>query len=181
MRKLVKGVLLGAAVGATVKAVQEVRGDGSIDQVGPSVAKAAGQAAVAGAAVGFVLDRRDRRKLSRLRRARSKVDLSGMVASAGALAEVARPALQSAAELAKEKSAKAADAAKPHVLAAADLAREKGSEAAKAAKPRVEQAAKVARPHVEHAADLAKARAQKAGDAAKAKLGEYDLPVLVAV
>jgi hypothetical protein len=159
MRKLMKGVLLGAAVGATVKAVQEVRGDGSIEQVGPSVAKAAGQAAVAGAAVGLVLDRRDRRKMSRMRRARSKVDLSGMVASAGALAEVARPALQSAAELAKEK----------------------GAEAAKAAKPRVEHAAKVARPHVEHAADLAKARAQKAGEAAKAKLNEYDLPVLVAV
>ena len=181
MRKLVKGVLLGAAVGATVKAVQEVRGDGSIEQVGPSVAKAAGQAAAAGAVVGFVLDRRDRRRMTRIQRAKSKVDLSGVVAGAGALAEVALPALQSAAELAKEKGTKAAEAAKPHVLAAADLAQKKGSEAAKAAKPKVEQATKAARPHVEHAADLAKARAQKAGEAAKAKLSEYDLPVLVAV
>jgi hypothetical protein len=181
MRKLVKGVLLGAAVGATVKVVQEVRGDGSIEQVGPSVAKAAGQAAVAGAAVGFVLDRRDRRRLSRLRRARAKVDLSGVVAGAGALAEVALPALQSAAERARDTGLKAAEAAKPKLELAADLAREKGTEAAKAARPHVEHAAKAARPHVEHAADLAKARAQKAGEAAKAKLNEYDLPVLVAV
>ena len=181
MRKLVKGVLLGAAVGATVKAVQEVRGDGSIEQVGPTVAKAAGQAAVAGAAVGFVLDRRDRRKRSRLQRARGKMDLSGMVAGAGALAEVARPAFQSAAERARDTGMKAAEAAKPQLERAADLAKEKGSEAAKAARPHVQHAAKVARPHVEHAADLAKTRAQKAGDAAKAKLSEYDLPVLIAV
>src|SRR4051794_33361144 len=107
MRKLVKGVLLGAAVGGAVKAVQEVRGDGSIEEVGPTVAKAAGQAAVAGAAVGFVLDRRDRRKRSRLQRAKSKANLSGMVAGAGALAELAGPALHTAAELAREKGMKA--------------------------------------------------------------------------
>ncbi|MCU1484882.1 MAG: hypothetical protein JWN67_1628 [Actinomycetia bacterium] len=181
MRKLVKGVLLGAAVGATVKAVQEVRGDGSIEQVGPSVAKAAGQAAVAGAAVGLLLDRRDRRKLSRLKRARNKANLSGVVAGAGALADLALPALHTASEFAQKKGSEAAkvakprfeaaaDAARPHVLAAAEVAREKGSDAAKAAKP-----------HVEHAADFAKARAHKAGEAAKAKLSEYDLPVVIAV
>jgi hypothetical protein len=181
MRKLWKGVLLGAAVGGAVKLVQEVRGDGSIEQVGPAVAKAAGQAAVAGAAVGFVLDRRDHRKLTRLRRARSKANLSGVIAGAGALADAALPAFQTAAETAKEAGLKAAEAAKPrieeaieaarpHVLAAAEAAREKGSEVAK-----------VAKPHVEYAADRAKAGAHRAGEAAKAKLSEYDLPVIIAV
>jgi hypothetical protein len=170
MRKLWKGVLLGATVGGAVKVVQEVRGDGTIDAVGPSVAKAAGQAAVAGAAVGFVLDRRDRRRRSRLQRVKGKANLAGVVAGAGALADVARPALHTAAELAREKALSAAEVAKPHLEAAADAAQRRGSEAAKAA-----------RPHVEHATDLARARAQKAGEAAKAKLSEYDLPVIVAV
>jgi high-affinity Fe2+/Pb2+ permease len=145
------------------------------------VAKAAGQAAVAGAAVGFVLDRRDRRKRSRLLRAQGKANLSGVVAGAGALADMALPALHTASEFAQKKGSEAAkaakpkleaaaDAARPHVLAAADVAREKGSEAARAA-----------RPHVEHATDLAKARAQTAREAAKAKLSEYDLPVVIAV
>ena len=170
MRKLWKGILLGAAVGGTVKAVQEVRGDGTIDEVGPAVAKAAGQAAAAGAVVGFVLDRRDRRKMTRLQRAKAKAGLGGVVAGAGALAEVALPAIQAAAGAAKEKSVRAAEAAKPHAQHAAEVAMKKGLEAAEAAKP-----------HAQHAADLAKVRAHKASEAAKAKLAEYDLPVVVAV
>jgi hypothetical protein len=169
MRKLWKGVLLGAAVGGAVKVVQEVRGEGTIKEVGPAVAKAAGQAALAGAVVGFALDRRDQSKLRRLERAR-KGNLSGVLAGAGALAEAARPAFHSAAEVARERGLKAAEAAKPRLEEALEVAREMGSEAAKAARPRVE-----------HAADLARAGAQRAGEAAKAKLGEYDLPVIIAV
>jgi hypothetical protein len=169
MRKLWKGVLLGAAVGGAVKVVQEVRGEGTIEEVGPAVAKAAGQAALAGAVVGFVLDRRDKRKVLRLQRAR-KSNISGVIAGAGALAEAARPALQTAAEAARERGLKAVEAAKPRLEGAFEAAREIGSEAAQVAKPRVEQAA-----------DLAKAGAQKAGEAAKAKLSEYDLPVIIAV
>jgi hypothetical protein len=170
MRKLWKGVLLGAAAGGAVKAWQEVQGDGTIDEVGPAVAKAAGQAAAAGAVVGFVLDRRSRRKLSRLEKAKAKAGLGGVVAGAGALAEVALPAIQAAAEVARKKGVEAAVTAKPHVEHAAAVAKKKGLEATEAAKP-----------HVSHATDLAKARAQKAGTAAKAKLAEYDLPVVVAV
>lgn len=170
MRKLWKGILLGAAVGGAVKVVQEVRGDGTIDEVGPAVAKAAGQAAAAGAAVGFMLDRRDRRKLSRLQRAKAKAGLGGVVAGAGALADSALPAIKAAAEAAKPKLEHAAEVAKPKLEHAADVAKKKGAEAAVAA-----------RPHVEHAADLAKARASRAGEAAKAKLAEYELPVVIAV
>jgi hypothetical protein len=181
MRKLWKGVLLGATVGGAVKVAQEVRGEGSIEQVGPAVAKAAGQAAVAGAAVGFVLDRRDRRKLSRLQRARGKANLSGGLAGAGALADVARPALLGAAEVARERGMKAAEAAKPRLEDAFEAARPHVQHAAGVAREKGSEAAKVAKPHVGHATDLAKARAQKAGVAAKAKLSEYDLPVIIAV
>lgn len=181
MRKLWKGVLLGATVGGAVKAWQEVQGDGTIDQVGPAVAKAAGQAAAAGAVVGLVLDRRDRRKLSRLQRAKSKAGLGGVVAGAGSLAEIALPAIQAAAVVAKKKGIEAAEVAKPHAQHAADVAKKKGIEAAELAKPRINAAAEAAKPHVAHATDLAKARAAKAGTAAKAKLSEYDLPVIVAV
>lgn len=203
MRKLWKGVLLGAAVGATVKAVQEVQGDGDIDQVGPAVAKAAGQAAIAGAAVGFLLDRRDRRKLTKLQKAKAKAGIGSVVAGAGALADAALPAIQQAAEVALEKATKAAETAKPHVvhaaetardragkaadtarphaMAAAEVARDRATRAADAARPHVEHAANRARPHVEHAADAAKVRAVRASDAARTKLAEYDLPVIVAV
>jgi hypothetical protein len=170
MRKLWKGVLLGAAVGGAGKAVQEVRGEGSIEDVGPAVAKAAGQAAVAGATVGFLLDRRDRRKLTRLQRAKAKASIGGVVAGAAGLAEAARPHLQTAAETARKKGLEAAEVAKPHAVAAAEVARKKALEAAE-----------VAKPHAVAAADLAKVRAEKAGKAAKAKLADLDMPVLVAV
>lgn len=170
MRKIWKGLVLGAIVGGAVKVAQEVQGEAPIEEVGPVVAKAAGQAALAGAAVGFLLDRRDRRKMSKRQKAKAKAGIGTMVAGASALADVAIPALQQAAKAAKPKIEHAADVAKPVMKAAAVTAKEKSSEAAKAAKP-----------HVEHATDLAKARAQKVGDAAKAKLSELDTPVLVAV
>ena len=172
MRKLWKGIILGAAVGGTIKAVQEIQGEGDIDQVGPAVAKTAGQAAVVGAAVGFVLDRRDRRKLSKKAKAKAKAGagLGGALAGAGALAEVAIPVIQHAAEVARDKAVVAAEAAKPHVIAAAEVASDKAQHAAKRAKP-----------HVEHAADVTKDKASKAGKAAKAKLADIDRPVLIAV
>jgi hypothetical protein len=170
MRKLWKGLLLGAAVGGAVKAAQEVQGEAPIEEVGPAVAKSAGQAALAGAAVGFLLDRRDRRKLSKLQKAKAKAGIGTMVAGAGALADVAIPALQHAAKAAKPKLEAAADAARPVMKAAAATAKEKGAEAAKAAKPRLEAAATAAKPRIEAVTD-----------AAKAKLAEIEHPVLVAV
>ena len=127
MRKLWKGLLLGAVVGGAVKAAQEVQGEAPIEEVGPVVAKAAGQAALAGAAVGFLLDRRDRRKMSKRQKIKAKAGIGTMVAGAGALADVAIPALQQAAK-----------AARPHVEHAADIAKARAQTAAKAAKPRLE-------------------------------------------
>src|SRR5437763_13025399 len=119
MRKLWKGLLLGAAVGGAVKAVQEVQGEGTLDDVMASVGKAAGQAAAAGAVVGSLLDRRDRRRMTKLQRAKAsakgKMQIGTMVAGAGALADAAMPALHDAAEMAKDRSATLATAAKPRL------------------------------------------------------------------
>src|SRR5205085_6688705 len=126
------------------------QGDAPIEEVGPAVAKAAGQAALAGAAVGFLLDRRDRRKLRKMQKVKAKAGIGTMVAGASALADVALPVLQHAAKAAKPKIEHAADTAaelakpridamKPVVKAAAATAKGKGVEAAKAAKPRLEQ------------------------------------------
>jgi len=163
MRKLWKGLVLGALIGGAVKAVREVQGEGTVDEVAMAVGRTAGEAALAGAAVGFVLDRRARRKRSKVERAkaaaRSKMSIGTMVAGAGALADAARPMLHTAAERAKPKLEAAADAARPHVEHATDLAKARATRAAVAAKPRIDAAA----------------------DAAKAKLAELDLPVVVAV
>jgi hypothetical protein len=162
MRKLWKGLVLGALVGGAVQAVREVQGEGTVDDVAMSVGRTAGEAALAGAALGFVLDRRARRKRSKLERAkaatRSKVTVGSMVAGAGALADAARPML-TAAERAKPRLEAAAEAARPHVEHATDLAKARAAKAAVAAKPRIDAAA----------------------GAARAKLAELDLPVVVAV
>jgi hypothetical protein len=166
MRKLWKGLVLGALVGGAVKAVREVQGEGTVDDLALSVGRTAGEAALAGAAIGFVLDRRSRRsrrKRSKLERAkaatRSKVSVGSMMAGAGALADAARPMLHTAAERAKPRLEAAADAARPHVEHATDLAKARATKAAEAAKPRIDAAA----------------------GAARAKLAELDLPVVVAV
>jgi hypothetical protein len=203
MAKLWKGLVLGALVGAGIKAVQEMRGDRDLDQVLPVVAKTAGEAALAGAAIGLVLDRRDRRRRRKVAARMRKTGLGGMVAGAGAFAEAARPVLEHAAEVARERALHAADAARPHVEHAAEVARERALHAADAARPHVEHAAETAReqasraaerarpavqyaadaarPHVEHAADAARMRAARATEAARARLSELDLPVVVAV
>jgi hypothetical protein len=170
MRKIWKGVLLGAVIGAGIKAVQEVQGDDDLDQVGPAVAKAAGQAALAGAAVGLLLDLKAGRKRKKLAARAKKAGLSGALATAGALAEAARPAVEAAAEAARDRAARAAKEARPRIEAAVD-----------AAKPMVEAAMEAAKPTVEHVTDLAKVRAARAAGAARSKLHDLDLPTIVAV
>src|SRR5688572_8784891 len=139
MKKLWKGVLIGGAVGAGVAAVQASRSENPADTpLGPRLAKAAGEAALVGGAIGFFLDWRQAKRRKALPPRLAK--LPGAVA----VADVALPALQHAAEVAARRAAEAAEAARPHVQDAADLARRRAAEAADAA-----------RPHVQHAADLA--------------------------
>ena len=177
MGKILKGVLLGGAVGAGIAGVQALRRDEPTDQVLERAAKAGAEAAVVGGVVAFVLDRRARRKIRKLTVAEA---LRERNFAAAALA--AKPVVEHALEIAKERAERAADVAKPRVEHAAELARERASAAAEAAKPRVEHAAEVARekarpavervteaarPHVEHASEVARERATAATDLAR--------------
>lgn len=170
MRKLWKGVVLGGAVGAGVRLVQDVRSDEAHHEVGVRVGKAAAEAALVGGTIGWFLDRRDRKRLVALA---SSPSLSALLAQAGeraealghaaeiavrkvqVVAEHAAPALQDVAETAVERLHQAAEVARPHVQYAADAAR-----------PRLHAAAGAARPRVDHAlaslAELAEAGRQRA-------------------
>ena len=121
MGKAIKFTLLGAMVGAVVVAVK-ARGGESTGDVPVKAAKGAGCGALAGGLVGFVFDRRGKRKLKK------RMKLASMV-SAGALVEaarVAKPAIEkqgrkarkAAALTAKEAGRKARKARRKAVYAA---------------------------------------------------------------
>lgn len=176
MRKLWKGVLIGGAVGAGVRLAQDSRRQGDGTDTGVEVARVAAEAALVGGFIGWVLDRRDARRLAALTTGPS---LAAVLVQAGdraedvrlavdvakrraqAAAEVALPALHDAADSARERLALATEAARPHVAAAAEVARE-----------RAHQAGAAARPHVTAAMELAAARAALAGEAARPKLDQ---------
>ena len=99
--------------------------------------------------------RRQREMIEALRRAREKIQLEetrvfdflhglGAALTAGGLAEAAkaaRPVLEQAAEVARERASKAAEAARPAFEQAVEVARERASTAAAAAQARLEDVA----------------------------------------
>jgi len=111
MRKLWKGMLVGAAVGAGVEVVRQ-------REIGAGVATVAGEAAAAGAALGFLLDRRAAAK----RRRSKKPSLATVLATAGSLAEAAKPKLAEAAQAARPKLVVAANVARDQAVHAAQVA-----------------------------------------------------------
>jgi hypothetical protein len=178
MKEVWKGVLIGGAVGAAVAGVQASRtetADGTSSPRGPRLAKAAGEAALVGGAVGFLLDRRDKSRLGRTKRARKKLQKRAMKL------EAALPVIQHAAEVAARRAADAADAARPHVQHAADVARPHMQHAADVARARAADAADAARPHVQAAAEAARRRASEAADSTLRAIAERDGSVIVAV
>ena len=66
MGKIVKGIVLGAAVGAGIRVAQDLRSEDDLGAIAPRVAKTAGEAALAGAAVGVVLSARDKRRMKKM-------------------------------------------------------------------------------------------------------------------
>lgn len=165
MRKLWKGVLLGGAVGAGVRLVQDVRSDEAHDELGFRVGKAATEAALVGGTIGWFLDRRDRKRLAALA---SSPSLSALLAQAGERAE----AVGHAAELAVRKVQAAAEHAAPVLQDVAGTAVERLQQAAEVARPHVQHAADAARPHVQHAADAARPRLYAAAEVAAARAAE---------
>jgi len=119
-----KGAVIGGGVGVALAAFRRPA-DGQADpNLLGRVVKSAAEGALAGAAVGFVLDRSLRRKAAEL--------LANAPVVVDAAAELARryePALERLAEVARERAIDAFDAARPIVV-----------DAYEAARPRVEDA-----------------------------------------
>jgi ElaB/YqjD/DUF883 family membrane-anchored ribosome-binding protein len=182
MKKLVKVALVAGAAGATAGAVQAFRKDESTEVIARKAMTGAGEAAAVGALVGYVLDRRDKK-----RRAKAKARFGASIGTAGLVevaraarpalehavealssaAESARPKVEHAYESARPRVEQAYESARPHVEHAAKAARERAIEAAEAARPRVEHAVEVARPKVEQAAKAARERATEVAEQAR--------------
>ncbi len=65
MRKAVKLLILGGVVGGAVVAVKSLRSEETVDDMPVKAAKTAGACALAGGVIGFVLDRRSKRRRSK--------------------------------------------------------------------------------------------------------------------
>jgi hypothetical protein len=181
MGKIVKGIVLGATVGAGIRLAQDLRSEDDLGAIAPRVAKTAGEAALAGAAVGVLLTARDRRRMKKLRKSAKGVAKLRSMAETGI--QVAVPALQQAAEITRERAVHAAEVTKPRVEHAVEVARPHVEAAAKGARKRYEKEMKKARPKVEKAAKDARERASNVADLAaeraKRKLADLDLPTAV--
>jgi vacuolar-type H+-ATPase subunit H len=111
-----------------------------------------------GAAVGFILDRRSRRRAA---------------AAAPVVVQYARkvsPAAGEVLETAIERVSEAVEVARPIVEQAYEAARPRVEQAYAAARPRVEHAYEVARPKVESGLRAARAKAEDAVDAARPRV-----------
>lgn len=169
MGKAFKFAVLGGLAGAGYAGYQALQQDETIEAVAKRAATVGGEAAAAGLAVGFVLDRRSRRKarataaLALSRRSKfagaalaAKPVMEKALEYAGQAAEAAKPKVEHAAEVTRDKAVLAAAAAKPHVKHAAEATKDAAIHAAEAAKPKLQSAADAARPHIQHAADVAR-------------------------
>jgi hypothetical protein len=200
MGKIVKGIVLGAVVGAGIRAAQDLRGtEDDLGAIAPRVAKTAGEAALAGAAVGIVLTARDRRRMKKLAKRAKGVAKLRSLAETGIHVAVpaiqhavgeARPHVRHAFEEAVERAEELRDVAAPHVK----QARKRYEKELKKQRPRVEKAAKDARkryeaelkkqrPRVEKAAKEAREKVAEvtdlAAERAKRKLADLDLPTTI--
>jgi hypothetical protein len=183
MGKAFKFALIGGLAGAGYAGYQALQQDETIEAVAKRAATVGGEVAAAGLAVGFVLDRRSRRKtrLAAALAASRKSKLAGAALAArpafekaleyaGQAAEAAKPRMEHAAEVTKERAILAAAAAKPVIHQAAEATKEAASHAADAAKPKLQQAADAARPRLQQAADAARPRVIDLRDYAVEKL-----------
>lgn len=135
MRKAMKFAVLGGLVGAGWAGYKALKQDETIEDVAKRAATVGGEVAAGGLVVGFVLDRRSRRKARRT---------AGKTSKPARLAIAAKPAFDAAVGLATH----AAEAAKPKVEHAAEVARPKVELAAKKAKVKAAEMAEAARPKV---------------------------------
>ncbi len=133
MSKIVKGALVGAALGVGITVVKAYRRDEPVDVLAAKAAKAGAGAAVAGAALGWVWAARG-------------AGHAEVVQSTAALARAVGPAavelLSNATDAALPYVERAVDQARPHVERAAEVAREHAEHAVKVTAEQAERAAR---------------------------------------
>lgn len=110
MARLVKFVVLGGVVGATVVAARSIKAAEPVDDLPKQAARSAGIGAVTGGVLGLVLDRRARRRARRKAR-----DLVGV-------ARTAAPVLGRKGKKARRAAAKAAKKARRRAASVTELA-----------------------------------------------------------
>ena len=141
MRKSVKFLLLGAAVGGAAVAVKSMQGEEPMDDVAAKAAKVAGSAALGGAVVGWAFDRRARRKARRRAKLASAAGLIEAARAGGPVLETksrrTRKAAVKAAGKAAVRAGQAAEAARPMVGQAAGMAREQAGRLADAGRQKL--------------------------------------------
>jgi hypothetical protein len=182
MGKVLKGAIVGGVVGAVVVGVANRPRPGSQPATDQHSATGTGNGAVGatsatatrvsptpqdivppilgamamGAAVGFILDRRARRR--------------AVLAAAPAVVQYARkvsPAAGDVLETAIERVAEAVEVARPYAERAYEATRPRVEHAYEVTRPKVEHAYEVARPKVESGLRVARAKAEDAVDAAR--------------
>ena len=153
MRMIWKGAFLGGLVGAVVVAAKSMQSDEPNDVLASKVARTAGGAAVAGGAVGFVLDGRSRRRKAKKRRIPPGLTATSLLETAVKAAELAQPHVGRAAERTRDAALKAAEAARPQLEHAAGVARDQAHQLADAARPRLAELADTAKPRLAELAE----------------------------
>jgi hypothetical protein len=189
MQKVIKGALIGGAVGGGVAAIQSSTGPvdpSTTEPLRPKVVKGALQGAVAGAVVGWVLERRARRALAAApldlgRRAarlaeRARPVLSNVVDELSDLEETLRPVVASAAGRAADAVSDVVDQATPPVKRIAERAADAARPAAEAARERASEvaagAADVARERAADVAEAARERATEVAEVARTRVSD---------
>jgi hypothetical protein len=125
MRKMLTFALLGGAVGAGVAVVKTTGPDESPMEADESgTMKAVGGAALAGAVLGLMLDRRTRRRAKQLTRG------AKMAAGVAGVAKAARPKFEHAIEVGLPKLEMAAGITRDAAVGAAEAARTRLHQAA---------------------------------------------------
>jgi hypothetical protein len=125
MRKMLTFALLGGTVGAGVAIAKTT--SGTVDAASEdesATMKTVGGAALAGAAVGLLLDRRARRHTKQVAKG------AKMAAAVAGAAKAARPKLEQAIEASRPHLEHAAEATREVALSAADAARTRLAKAA---------------------------------------------------
>ena len=124
MRKAVKLLILGGVVGGAVVAVKSLRSEETVDDMPVKAAKTAGACALAGGVIGFVLDRRSKRRRSKKARFQAamsrlpdlpRIDLPHVnmpdLPNVSDIRKATKKARKSAAKAARKATRRATDAA----------------------------------------------------------------------